>query len=53
MPAFPIGHGQSKYKADQNNRAHTDDDRHKASYGDPTLTPGIFTMYYPHGTHLL
>ena len=49
FPALPIVRGQGKYKADENIHTHQEDDCRKASYGHPTLTPGIFTVYCPHG----
>ena len=49
FPTLPVIRSQGKYKADQTSYTHHEDDCCKASYGHPTLTPGIFTVYCPHG----
>ena len=51
FPHLPQRHGPGRYEADQQTHTtHTrDDDCRKKSYGHPTLTPGIFTVYCAHG----
>ena len=48
FPSLPIVRGKGSYKMGSNSPTQ-DDDCRKASYGHPTLTPGIFTVYCPHG----
>ena len=49
FPSLPIVYGRGTYAADHGNapQSITEDTCHKASYGNPTLTPGIFTVYCP------
>ena len=51
FPHLQQRHGPGRYEADQQTHTtHTrDDDCRKKSYGHPTLTPGIFTVYCAHG----
>ena len=49
FPHLPQRHGPGRYKADQQRQANAGDDCRKRSYGHPTLTPGIFTIFCPHG----
>ena len=49
FPAWPAIRGLAKYEADTTATPCEYDDCRKASYGHPTLTPGIFTVYCPHG----
>ena len=51
FPSLPIVRGRGTYAADHSNapQSITEDACRKASYGHPTLTPGIFTVYCPHG----
>ena len=50
FPNVPPLSGKGKYAADSrlNTSAHSDSCR-KASYGHPSLSPGIFTVFCPHG----
>ena len=41
FPAWPVIRGPAKYAADSTATPRELDDCHKASYGHPTLTPGI------------
>lgn len=41
-------HGHAKYVADATTAREVDNCR-KVAYGHPSLTPGIFTVYCPHG----
>lgn len=49
FPAWPMIRGPAKYVADSATTGREVDDCRKASYGHPSLTPGIFTVYCPHG----
>ena len=51
FPSLPIVHGRGTYAADHGNapQSVTEDACHEASYGHPTLTPEIFTVYCLHG----
>ena len=49
FPAWPKVRGAAKYAADSNSTPHDLDSCRKTSYGHPSLTPGIFTVYCPHG----
>lgn len=46
FPTLPTVHGKGKYKADGQQDK---DNCRKEGYRHPTLTPGIFTVYCPHG----
>ena len=51
FPSLPIVRGRGTYAADHGNAPQSiiEDACRKASYGHLTLTPGIFTVYCPHG----
>ena len=51
FPSLPIVRGKGTYAADHGNVVHNvaEDACRKASYGHPTLTRGIFTIYCQHG----
>ena len=49
FPHLPQHHGPGSYKADKHCQTGNDDKCRKQSYGHPTLTPGIFTLYCQHG----
>ena len=49
FPALPLVRGAGKYDADKKSPPTDVDSCRKASYGHPHLTPGIFTIYCPHG----
>ena len=48
FPTLPIQQGTGRYKADSQSEKQKDQCR-KESWGHPTLSPGIFTMYCQHG----
>ena len=49
FPAWPTIRSPAKYAADSTTTPRELDDCRKASYGHPSLTPGVFTVYCPHG----
>ncbi len=49
FPHLPQLHGYGVYEADKARPTKDDDMCQKRSYGHPTLSPGIFTIYCPHG----
>jgi hypothetical protein len=49
FPALPVVRGAGNYDADRKSPPSDEDSCRKASYGHPHLTPGIFTIYFPHG----
>ena len=49
FPVLPRLHGDATYKADGVPSASDRDTCRKNSYGHPTLSPGIFTVYCEHG----
>ena len=49
FPNLPLVRGKGNYAADTTTTQSDGDACRKASYGHPTLTPGIFTIYCPHG----
>ena len=49
FPHLPRLHGPGNYKADKQREVTDLDNCRKYSYGHPTLTPGIFTLYCQHG----
>jgi len=49
FPAWSMIRGPAKYAADSPATPRELDDCQKASYGHPSLTPGIFTVFCPHG----
>ena len=49
FPALPLVRGAGNYDADKKSPPSDADSCRKASYGHPHLTPGIFTIYCPHG----
>lgn len=48
FPSLPKVHGNGIYEADRENTDKNEQCR-KESWGHPTLSPGIFTLYCPHG----
>ena len=49
FPHLPLLHGLGNYKADKQREVTDLNNCRKYSYGHPTLTPGIFTLYCQHG----
>ena len=49
FPNLPLHRGRRKYAADRHQKSNHTDSCRKASYGHPSLTPGIFTLFCPHG----
>ena len=49
FPNLPQYRGRGKYAADRQKTSHPNDSCRKASYGHPSLFPGIFTLFCPHG----
>ena len=49
FPTLPVVRGAGSYNADCRSPSADEDSCRKASYGHPHLTPGIFTIYCPHG----
>ncbi len=49
FPCLPQLHGTGRYESDSRSGATSTDNCRKASYGHPTLSPGIFTLYCEHG----
>ena len=49
FPSLPVIRGTGRYSADQHTRTADEHNCRKVSYGHPTLTPGIFTLYCTHG----
>ena len=49
FPNLPLVRGKGNYAADTTTTQSDGDACWKASYGHPTLTPGICTIYCPHG----
>ncbi|KAH3862488.1 hypothetical protein DPMN_025455 [Dreissena polymorpha] len=50
FPSLPTVHGSGRYEADRKANHDNSDQYRKESWGHPTLSPGIFTMYCPHST---
>ena len=48
FPSLPLLRGPGRYQADLQTRTSDEDDCKKCSYGHPSLTPGIFTVYCIH-----
>ena len=48
FPTMPLQQGTGRYKADSKSEKQKDQCR-KESWGHPTLSPGIFTIYCQHG----
>ena len=49
FPCLPEVHIPAKYEADETRQTKETDSCRKLSYGHPTLSPGIFTVYCQHG----
>ena len=49
FPSLPKLHGDARYEADARLPAKDSNNCRKASYGHPTLSPGVFTIYCEHG----
>ena len=49
FPNLPLLSGHGNYAADKSLKTHDSDSCRKASYGHPSLSPGIFTVFCPHG----
>ena len=49
FPNLPQYRGRGKYAADRQKTSHPGDSCRKASYSHPSLSPGIFTLFCPHG----
>ena len=49
LSMLPKCHGDASYEADRKLHTLQTDGCRKASYGHPTLSPGIFTIYCEHG----
>jgi hypothetical protein len=49
FPGMPSLHGHATYQMNQKNRSRATDTCRKDSYGHPTLTPGLFTLFCQHG----
>ena len=49
FPQLPQMHGNARYEIDQKYEAKDSDHCRKTSYGHPTLSPGIFTVFCVHG----
>ena len=50
FPSLPKVHGHGMYEADKKASTDKNEQCRKESWGHPTLSPGIFTLYCPHGT---
>ena len=49
FPKLPLRSGKGHYTADKAVKTYDNDSCRKASYGHPSLSPGIFTVFCPHG----
>ena len=49
FPKLPLRSGKGHYTADKALKTYDNDSCRKASYGHPSLSPGIFTVFCPHG----
>ena len=50
FPSLPKVRGSGVYEADRKTNPDKGEQCGKESWGHPTLSPGIFTLYCPHGT---
>ena len=48
--SLPKVHGHGLYEVDKKASTDKNEQCHKESWGHPTLSPGIYTLYCPHGT---